>query len=106
MPTPDFNKIEEALTSESLTEAQLRAILVEAGIPPDYTPDRIFPIGIIVRDGIAAEYDVPRGDMGGFLQTLTEESVDAVRRVKVFPLGTPSDVDRFRVQLQVGRRLG
>ena len=37
----------------------------------------------------------------------TVSSVEGVRRVKVFPLGTPpNDVDRFRVQLHVGRRLG
>lgn len=109
MPNPDFKKIEKALNAKSLTEKKLRAILVDVGIPATYTPDRIFPIGIIINDGIGADFEVPRGGMEDFLRDVT---VPGLRRLKIFPLGTPSDndlhggVDRFSVQMQVGRRLG
>jgi len=109
MPNPDFKKIEKALKAKSLTEAKLRAILVDVGIPASYTPDRIFPIGIIINDGIGADFEIPRNRMEDFLRDVT---VPGLRRLKIFPLGTPRDddlhggVDRFNVQMQVARRVG
>jgi hypothetical protein len=100
----DPDHFEDRVVADDLSADELQQFLEAAGIPTSYRPGRVFPLGIIVNDGVRVSFDVKPDAFGGLASALTERTAGGVRSWRVFPLGIVAP-ERFRVEVDLGRPL-
>lgn len=96
----DLKALETKLSNPQTTTAELHDIVAQVGLSGKFRPGRIFPIGIVVPDGVRGRIDVAPADLGALVERLVDSS--SIRSWRVFPIGIVAP-DRFAVEVDVGR---
>jgi hypothetical protein len=101
----DVDDFVKRLGDPKLRDEGLDEILATAGLPAGRKPGRVFPLGIIVDDGLRVGYDLKPADLGAVLGGLSHPNARGVRSWRIFPIGIVAP-ESYRLEVDLGRPNG
>lgn len=101
----DTERLEQRLAKGGLSAAELKRIAAEIKPLADLDFDEIFTLGIVMPDGIRGRAEVAPGRVAGITDALVADRDSPVRSWRVFPIGIVAP-ERFKIEVDIGRRLG